>query len=163
MIELGPKLRSTPATDSSNPVRMALTPMIVPVPMITPNTVRKARSLAFRIVWIASTMPLVKARRVILFLHPKGFDRIEPGRTPGGVDAEEQPHRRREPHADQHRGVRQRHWNGGRIPHDHREAPRQDHADQSARAGEGCRFDEVLIENVGPPRAQGFADTDLVR
>src|SRR5436190_6640722 len=98
MIELGPKLRSTPATDSSNPVRMALTPMIVPVPMITPSTVRKARSLAFRIVWIASTMPLVKARRVILFLHPKGFDRIEPGRTPGGVDAEEQPHRRREPH-----------------------------------------------------------------
>src|SRR3954451_14399615 len=103
MIELGPKLRSTPATDSSKPVRMALTPMIVPVPMITPSTVRKARSLALRIVWIASAMPLAKARRVILFLHPKGFDRIQPGRPPRGIDAEEEPNRRREPDADQHR------------------------------------------------------------
>ena len=45
MIEFGPKLRSTPATDASKPVRIALTPMIVPVPIITPSTVRNARSL----------------------------------------------------------------------------------------------------------------------
>ena len=45
MIEFGPKLRSTPVIDASKPVRMALTPMMVPVPMITPSTVRNARSL----------------------------------------------------------------------------------------------------------------------
>ena len=37
MIELGPKLRSTAVMEASKPVRIAATPMMVPVPMITPE------------------------------------------------------------------------------------------------------------------------------
>ncbi len=54
MIELGPKLRSTSVMEASKPVRMAPTPMMVPVPMITPSTVRNARSLWLRMVSSAS-------------------------------------------------------------------------------------------------------------
>ncbi len=50
---------------ASKPVRMALTPMMVPVPMITPSTVRKARSLWVRMVCRARVMPLRKAIRVM--------------------------------------------------------------------------------------------------
>src|ERR1019366_2598851 len=100
MIELGPKLRSTAVMLASNPVRMAATPMIVPVPMITPSTVRNARILCERMVWKASTSPLEKASFVIdyrstimaprLSLHPEGFDGVEPRGAPRGVDAEEE-------------------------------------------------------------------------
>ena len=65
MIEFGPKLRSTAVMLASKPVRMAATPMIVPVPMITPSTVRNARILCERMVCIASTSPLVKASFVM--------------------------------------------------------------------------------------------------
>jgi len=66
MIELGPKLRRTPVTVVSKPVKMALTPMIVPVPMITPRTVSRARSLWDRIACSASVMPFVKASQFIV-------------------------------------------------------------------------------------------------
>ena len=65
MIELGPKLRSTAVMVASKPVRMAVTPMMVPVPMMTPSTVRKARILCERMVWTASTRPLAKASLVM--------------------------------------------------------------------------------------------------
>src|SRR3954454_16398100 len=115
MIEFGPKLRSTPATDSSKPVRMALTPMIVPVPMITPRTVRKARSLCVRIVWIASTIPFANASLVILFLRPQRFDRVEFRRLARRVDPEEQPDRRRQTDPNRDRSIRERHRDGGRV------------------------------------------------
>src|ERR1017187_3933229 len=112
MIELGPKLRSTAVMLASNPVRMAATPMIVPVPMITAITARNARILCARMVWKASTSPLEKASFVIdyrptttaprLSLPPEGFDGFEPRGAPRGVDAEEEPHHRRKPHADDH-------------------------------------------------------------
>src|SRR5580700_786038 len=96
MIELGPKLRKTAVMEVSNPVKMALTPMIVPVPMITPRTVRKARILCVRMVSNARTRPLKKASLVMglflgrLFLRAEGLNGIQQGRPPRRVNAEEQ-------------------------------------------------------------------------
>src|SRR2546423_886720 len=90
MMELGPKLRRTLVMDASKPVRIALTPMIVPVPMITPSTVRNARSLCERMVCSARVRPFENASHVMLLLDSQGFDGIEPGRLPGRVDAEEE-------------------------------------------------------------------------
>jgi hypothetical protein len=45
MIVSVPKLLMTLVTAESKPVRMEPTPMMVPVPMMTPSTVRNARIL----------------------------------------------------------------------------------------------------------------------
>jgi hypothetical protein len=71
MIEFGPKLLSTAVIEASKPARMAATPMMVPVPMMTPSTVRKARNLWLRMVWNASTSPLEKAWPDILYLSTR--------------------------------------------------------------------------------------------
>src|ERR1035438_9316302 len=122
MIEFGPKLRSMAVTVASKPVRMAATPMIVPVPIITPRTVRKARSLWVRMVWRASTSPLRNASFDIglslrLSLHPEGFDGIELGGLTRRIDAEEQPDGPRKPDSQQHRRPRQGHRHGRQVAH----------------------------------------------
>src|SRR5471030_2541646 len=119
IIELGPKLRSTEVIEASKPVRMALTPMMVPVPIITPSTVRKARSLCDRMVSSARVRPLRNASFVIRdsiwwrrrsacesrfsysvsSFHPQGLNRIQHGRAARRIDAEEQAHHRRKPDA----------------------------------------------------------------
>src|ERR1017187_9151331 len=152
MIELGPKLRSTAVMLASNPVRMAATPMIVPVPMITPSTVRNARILCERMVWKASTSPLEKASFVIdyrstimaprLSLHPEGFDGVEPRGAPRGVDAEEEPHHRRKPHADDHARPRQRHRQAGETAHQNRYQPGDAYAGESPRSPQDAGFQD---------------------
>src|SRR5450432_740489 len=124
MIELGPKLRSTAVMDASKPVRIALTPMMVPVPMITPSTVRNARSLCDRMVCSARVMPFRKASFVIglyldayrstlisrrLPLHPQRLNRVQLRRTARRVDAEEEADHRRKAHPGNDRRPRQRH------------------------------------------------------
>src|ERR1039458_7929471 len=86
MIELGPKLRRTPVMDVSKPVMMAPTPMIVPVPMMTPNTVRKARSLCDRMVCSASTNPLTNAWLVIMVISPRAALQSDPAGPPAAPD-----------------------------------------------------------------------------
>src|SRR5450759_1822636 len=172
MIEFGPKLRSTAVMLASKPVRMAATPMIVPVPTITPSTVRNARILCERMVSIASRSPLVKASFVMdyrstiiaprLSLHPQGFDGVEFGGAPRGIDAEEEPHHGGESHADDHARPRQRHRHRSETAHHHRHHPGDTHAGEPARSGQHARFHQVLIEDVAAPRAQRFADADLV-
>src|ERR1019366_45919 len=97
MIEFGPKLLSIPVMEASNPARMAATPMMVPVPMITPSTVRKARSLGLRRGWEGHPRSVRNslARHAFPF-HPQGFDGIEHGRPPRRVDAEKQADRGRQ-------------------------------------------------------------------
>src|ERR1700690_3323913 len=101
MIEFGPKLRSTLEMEASNPVRIAATPMMVPVPMITPSTVRKARSLWLRMVCHASPRPLKSASLVIgLPFRAKRLDGVELGGLARRVDPEEETDGGRETHAD---------------------------------------------------------------
>src|SRR5215831_15842482 len=139
MIEFGPKLRSTAVMLLSKPVRMAATPMMVPVPMITPSTVRKARSLWDRMVCKASRNPLEKARRVISALHSQGFDGIELGGTSRGVNAEEHANDRGKPDAKYHAEYWKRHGHRSSIAHNHREEPRRGHTHQSADPSEHGR------------------------
>ena len=114
MIELGPKLRSTAVMEASKPVRMALTPMMVPVPMITPSTVRKARSLWVRMVCERQHDAVEEGQSGHdLSFRPQGLDGIEPGGAPRRIDAEEQSHHGRETHADEDRRPRQRHRHRG--------------------------------------------------
>src|SRR5262249_10914987 len=164
MIEFGPKLRSTPVIEASKPVRMALTPMIVPVPMITPSTVRNARSLCDRMVWSASTMPLKNASlKVIgLFFDPQCFDRVQSGGTPRGINAEEESDSSRESEADDYRRPGQRHRDGCQIADQGRDNPSQSYADQSARGRKNGGFHKVLIHDVASARPQGLADSDLM-
>ena len=82
---------------------------------------------------------------------------------PRRINSEEQPHRRRQPHPDRHRRIRQRHGNGKQVAHRYRQAPRYTHADQSACRRQRRRFHQVLVQNVAPARAQRFADADFVR
>ncbi len=70
MIEFGPKLRSTAVMEASKPVRIAPTPMMVPVPMITPSTVRNARSLCVRMVCNASDHAVEECQPVIVISPP---------------------------------------------------------------------------------------------
>src|SRR5256885_198005 len=163
MMELGPKLRRTPVMDASKPVRIALTPMMVPVPMITPSTVRNARSLCERMVCSASVMPLTNASHVMLFLDSQGFDGVETGGLPRRVDAEEQADHGRQSDSDTDRSPGQRHGNGSGAAYRDRQHPGQDDADQAAGRGEHGGFHQILIEDVAPPGAERFADADFVR
>jgi hypothetical protein len=65
MMVFGPKLRNIPLMAPSNPAMMEPTPITAPVPMITPSTVRKERSLCARTVAIASAAPAKKLPMVI--------------------------------------------------------------------------------------------------
>ena len=62
----GPKLFSTLVTAPSKPVRMEPTPIIVPVPMITPSMVNRLRSLCARIVSSASSVLLRKEENTVI-------------------------------------------------------------------------------------------------
>src|SRR6266536_4217234 len=164
-MEFGPKLLNADATEASKPVRMALTPMMVPVPMITPSTVRNARSLCDRMVWKASTMPLKNAclKVIRLFFDPQRFDGVQSGSPPRGIDAKKKADGCRESYSDQYGGPGKRHGDRSQIADQYRHHPRQRHPNQPSGGRQNRGFHQVLIQNIAPPRTQGFADSDLMR
>src|SRR5580698_8001995 len=113
---LVPKLRRTPVTAPSRPAMMEPTPIMVPVPMVTPSTVRNERILCSRTVARAKPMAELSSTHVIVFLwplaharssegwplayergvkvrssfHPECLDRIELGGLLRRIDSEEQ-------------------------------------------------------------------------
>ena len=64
-MEFGPKLFMTFVTAPSKPVRMAPTPIMVPVPITTPSMVSILRSLCVRMVSNASSILLRNAKKEI--------------------------------------------------------------------------------------------------
>src|SRR5271157_1132089 len=154
MIELGPKLRRTAVMEASKPVRMALTPMMVPVPIITPSTVKKARSLWLRMVPSASLIPLLNASRFMgLSLDSQGLDGVQLGRAARRIDAEEQAHGGGKPDADEDGGHRQGHGYGSQVANGQGHQPRSGYSDEPAHAGQHRGFHQVLVEDVAPPGA----------
>src|SRR5512135_3561343 len=101
---LVPKLRIAPVTAPSSPVRIDPTPMMVPVPIITPSRVRKERTLFSRSV--ASANPITDSSRFIraprLTFRAQRYDRIQPRCPPRRIDPEEQPDHDRQSHANDH-------------------------------------------------------------
>src|SRR5882672_6093003 len=100
---LAPTLRISPETELSSPARIDPTLMMVPVPIITPSTVRNERSLFSRNA--SSARRITESRSFISVLRPHGDDGIESRRLPRGVDAEEQADHGGQTHSQQH-GVR---------------------------------------------------------
>src|SRR5579883_1332831 len=94
MAVLVPKLRITFVMAPSRPAIIEPTPMMVPVPMITPSTVRKERILCSRTVASASPTAADNSTQVMIspsLFHPQGFDRIELGGALRRIDAKEKP------------------------------------------------------------------------
>src|SRR5512140_234620 len=100
---LVPRLRIAPVTAPSRTVRMDPTPMLVPVPIITPSSVRNDRTLFSRSVARAS--PITDSSRFMrvsrLTCRPQGHDRVQAGRSPRRIGSEEQAHDYRQGHSDE--------------------------------------------------------------
>src|SRR5436853_4914387 len=76
--------------------------MMLVIPMMTPSTVRKERSLLVRIASNAISTPS-RTSTAILGLRPERHDRVQLGRPRGRVDTEEEPDGGGHDHADQDR------------------------------------------------------------
>src|SRR5580658_2880661 len=112
MAVLVPKPRMTLVTAPSSPAMMEPTAMMVPVPMITPRTVRNERILCSRTVSRARPMAELSSTRVIFLpssFYPEGFNRIQLRRLLRRINAEEQADGGRESDADENRGHGHRH------------------------------------------------------
>src|ERR1043165_5391930 len=101
-------------------------------------------------------------------LVPEGFDRVQPGRSIGRVDAEEQPDRdrdekREKDRRDRHHGGREAGGGDRRKVRSLRRQRAAGYAQRPAQAAENHRLDEELGEDVAPARADGLADADLAR
>ena len=80
--------------------------MMVPVPMITPSTVRNERILCSRTVVKRQADRGRSSIRVMIApssFHPQRLNRIELGGALRRIDSEEQPDRGGQSHAQQHR------------------------------------------------------------
>src|SRR5260370_8433207 len=97
---LAPTLRISPETELSSPARIDPTLMMVPVPIITPSTVRNERSLFSRNA--SSARRITESKSFILILRPHGDDGIESRSFPRGLDASDQTTHRYQPHPPQH-------------------------------------------------------------
>src|SRR5580658_5307422 len=136
MMEFGPKLRSTAVIVVSKPVRIAPTPMIVPVPIMTPSTVSKERILCARMVSSAREVAFAKVSPVIFSLfRAQGFDRVEFRGALGGVDPKEQPGDGRQADTDEHGVPRELHGNRRQLANQHRGHPGQKHTRESTGCG----------------------------
>src|SRR5580658_10192480 len=104
---LVPKLRSTLVMAPSRPAMMEPTPIMVPVPMMTPSTVRKERILCSRTVFSASPMAEPNSTMVIYeapsSFHPQCFDGIQLGGLLRRIDSEEKAHHHGQRYADDYR------------------------------------------------------------
>src|SRR5260221_2761525 len=95
------------------------------------------------------------------------FDWLQPRRSVGGIDAEEQSDADRNAEGQQHRGQRDhRRWKArARDRRDVWRLQRKRRANRDAKrateTAEHHRFDQELRENVAPPRPDRLANPDL--
>src|ERR1700733_9982827 len=144
MTVLVPKPRITLVTAPSKPAMMEPTPIMVPVPMITPRMVRNDRILCSRTVSSANPMAELSSTRVIWSrssFHSQRFNRIKFRSLLRRINSEEQPHGGGE--ADAHQNGRHGHGHGNRREPSHRGGnhPGDHHADEASHAGEHGGFD----------------------
>src|ERR1041385_8346641 len=145
------------------PLMRATIPITVPTPITIPSSASKERS-RFAISARAAMPRASRSRnRFTGSLVAQGFDRVEPGRAPGRVGAEEHPDPDGHADAEEDRGAADGGGQRAPRPGEQREPDAPHDADQPAAQRERGGLDQELGEDVAPPGAHRLAHADLPR
>src|SRR5262245_31246591 len=157
-----PKDASCVFTLRFSPSMIETIAMIDVMPMMTPSTVRKERSLLARIAWKAMPTPSRTSIATPLLL-PQRHDRIELRGARGGIDAEEEADRGGHDEAERDRpgldGGRKRR----RRADEERDRDAGQDAEDPAEQRQDHRLAQELHREVGATGAQRLPDADLAR